>query len=114
MVTGGTIINFVEIGAFLSVLGFYCMYKVFRIKKSQSWETSSKLKQILWLITALVLQLPIILVIVYKPPYVSNITKVEPFSFSQLGNTYIVCIVLLIIIWALIKVLPFHSNKNLL
>ncbi len=92
-------LNFAEIGALLSVFGIVCLFLVFRVKKRQSWESSSNLKRILLVTAGLLLQLPVLFVIVFKPQYVNNVLDVEPFSFTRLLGIYAVCVVLVAGIW---------------
>jgi predicted ferric reductase len=84
------LLNFEEIGVFFSIVGILFILHVLRVKKSRLWEESAGLKRTLLVVLGLLFQLPVVLVVVVRPPYVTTVLSVEGFSFHRLAAGYVI------------------------
>jgi hypothetical protein len=85
-----SLLNFEEIAVFFSIVGGLCLVQMVRVRKSQRWEESAGLKRSLLAALGLLLQLPVILVVAVKPPYVTTAFSVEGFNLQRLVVGYLV------------------------
>lgn len=97
------IVNFVEFGVLLSLFGFALLFYTLRLPKSKNWQSSSILKKILGITISIILQLPLFLTIIFKPPYVTSFLEVEIFSYYRVFQIYLPVTFIFLIIWIIGK-----------
>jgi hypothetical protein len=82
------LLNWEELGVFLSLCGLVCWVIALRVRHSQPWQESAALKRGLLVIAGILLQVPVVLVVVFEPPYVTGLYAVEGFDPCRLLLNY--------------------------
>ena len=94
--------DFIDITQFsvaVSCLGIILIIFTFRVRPSKSWESSSRLKKALFLISGLTCQIPVAVSIISKPDIVTDTLSTEPWNWRYLLMNYLVILLICIVVY---------------